>query len=441
VTCSSPQIFPPPLPLSPVAESSRIIAIDVLRGVAVLGILGMNIVGYALPTDAYVDPVNPALTRYAGEFRGANFVAWLGSHLLLDLKMMAIFSMLFGAGLMLMSDRAARAGGTGFARIYYRRMSWLLAIGLVHAYLLWYGDILTAYALCGMLLYPLRCARPRTLIVAGTLVMMMTMVVLVLLGGLILMVRAAADGGDAEMARAWAEIRADMVPDAAKVDAEVASVSGSLAGALRVNAMNAVFFQLAMFPLFLLWRAGGLMLIGMGMMKLGVFSAERSQRFYVRMLLLGYGIGLPLVGFGAYDLIAHDFEKVREMLFSLHFNYIGSVLVALGHVALVMLIVKSNALPSLAGRLAAVGRMALTNYLAQSLICTAIFYGWGGGLFGRIERAPLLAFVLGIWILELTWSTWWLRRFRFGPVEWLWRSLTYRERQPFSISALSSGTS
>jgi uncharacterized protein len=189
------------------------------------------------------------------------------------------------------------------------------------------------------------------------------------------------------------------------------------------------------------WRALGLMLIGMALMKLDVFAAARSTRFYGWMLLIGLGVGLPIVIFGAFEQIAHAFDPVYQMLAGAHYNYAGSVLVSLGYVGLVMLVVKGGAMRGLTSRLGAVGRMALTNYLAQTLICTSIFFGWGLGYFARVERKWLPLCVVGVWLLQLLWSPWWLARFRFGPAEWLWRSLTYGHRQPFSRSALSAGMS
>ncbi len=173
------------------------------------------------------------------------------------------------------------------------------------------------------------------------------------------------------------------------------------------------------------------MLIGMGLMQLGVFAAARTFRFYAVLTLCGYSLGLPLVGYGIYDQIHTDFDPVHQLLVGGHFNYIGSLFVALGHAGLVMLICKAGLLSWLTARLAAVGRMALSNYLMQSLICTTLFEGWGLGLFGKLDRFQLLGVVVSIWLVQLLVSPLWLRSFRFGPMEWLWRSLTYWKRHPF----------
>jgi uncharacterized protein len=178
-------------------------------------------------------------------------------------------------------------------------------------------------------------------------------------------------------------------------------------------------------------RSGGLMLVGMGLMQLGVFAAVRSYRFYATLAGVGYAVGLPVVAFGILDLTAHDFDPVHEYIVGGHFNYVGSLFVALGHVGAVMLVCKAGLLPWLTARLAAVGRMALTTYLTQTVLCTTLFEGWGFGLFGELVRFQLLAVVAGVWLSQLAVSPLWLRHFRFGPMEWLWRSLTYGRLYPF----------
>ena len=183
------------------------------------------------------------------------------------------------------------------------------------------------------------------------------------------------------------------------------------------------------------------MLIGMGLMKLGVFSAARSRRYYINMLLIGYGIGLPLMAFDAYHQIANGFFLGRNLPYVLagwpFLTLYGSIPVVFGHIGAVMLICQAGAIPWLTSRLAAAGRMALSNYLMCSIVCTTLFYGYGFDLFGTIHRPMLYVMVLMLWFAMLMLSPIWLSVFRFGPAKWIWRSLTYWKPQPVWAKAVA----
>jgi uncharacterized protein len=361
--------------------------------------------------------------------------------------MMTIFSMLFGAGLVLMGDRAA-ARGASLRGVYYRRVLWLLVIGLIHAYLIWSGDILVLYAECGLLLYLFRNLSPKTLIIVGASLMLLII-------PLVLGFGAAIDGMKAVTARVDTQIQAGETPSrfdrtirdlwtehlqeelkpnpeqkAKDWKEEMETYRGGYFGIVKHRAFPLLMEQTIGFVLGGFFFAGSRMLLGMGLMKLGVFSAERSRRLYLWMIALGYGIGLPLMVFDANEMIRHEFKAEYLLHGGVFYNVFGSLVVALGHVAMIMLIVQSGALSWLTSRLAAVGRMALSNYLTHSIVCTTLFYGYGFGLFGQINRIGLAAIVLAIWIFQLWLSPIWLRHFRFGPAEWLWRSLTYWRLQP-----------
>jgi uncharacterized protein len=182
------------------------------------------------------------------------------------------------------------------------------------------------------------------------------------------------------------------------------------------------------------WRVMGLMLLGMALMKLNFFSAIRSMRFYLTLAVIGYVIGLPLSIIGSKYMIAYDFDIIHVFKVGNQFKYVSSVMLTLAHASLVMAICKAGLFTRLRHLLANVGRTALSNYLLQSFICTTLFYGFGLGLFNRLERFPLMGIVVAVWIVQLIISRWWLNRFRFGPAEWIWRSLTYWHRQPMRIS-------
>jgi uncharacterized protein len=412
--------------LTPINSNERIASIDVLRGVALLGILSINIWAFALPYIVFNDP------RAAGGWSPINKGVWIFFHLLCEQKMMSLFSMLFGAGLVVMVQRSD-ARGTSLVGIYYRRICWLLVFGLLHVFLLWEGDILVPYALCGFLLYPFRRLGPRLQIFLGTLVFLSQVLFTTGLGLLVVhlqeMTSPNNDGGT-EQQRQWRRMLEEEIFPSRDTAEQIERHHEGYADQFGQRADDVLSAEI---PEFLFWsgpRAGGLMLIGMGLMQLRIFSAQRSFRFYARLAVLGYLLGLPLVGYGILDMIHHDFEDLRQLLWSGHFNYLGSLFVALGHVGLVMLICKAALLERLMARLAAVGRMALSNYLMQSLQCTTLFEGWGLGLFGELDRIQLVGVVVAIWSFQLAVSPLWLRSFRFGPMEWLWRSLTYWKWHP-----------
>jgi uncharacterized protein len=436
-----PQAAPRPEAL-PVSSAERYFTVDVLRGFALLGILAMNIVSFGWPWPAYSDP-----TR-GGGFLGLDRAVWFFNHLVFEEKMMTIFSMLFGAGLVLMDGRAT-ARGANIRGVYYRRVLWLLLIGLVHSYLIWIGDILVLYAECGLLLYFFRNLRPPALFACGIVSLLLLVPIDLGFAAMADSMKAAAarvetqkaagekpSPRDERLARYWNDGFSKYISpkpeDERKAwNKELEAYRGSYRGIVRFRAFPLFFLQTLGALLFgMIFMAAGRMLIGMGLMKLGVFSGERPRGFYIGMVALGYGIGLPLMVFDALELIRHEFSHDYGLHGGEFYNSYGSVVVALGHVGMLILIVKSGALSWLTSRLAAVGRMALSNYLTHSIVCTTLFYGYGFGLFGRINRTALAAIVILIWVAQLLYSPIWLKYFRFGPAEWLWRSLTYERPQP-----------
>lgn len=422
--------------LHPIPTEQRIEAIDTLRGVALLGIFVMNITAMAFPMAAYFNPM-----VYGGP-TGANFGAWVFAHLFFDLKMMGIFSMLFGAGVILMSERA-QAAGRQFGGVYYRRMFWLLVFGLIHAYLVWHGDVLVTYALCGFLLFLFRRRSSRFLIISG-LVILIFGALLSTGGGFaqsmlrdgVTEIHTKVAAGEEMQPRwqtlvdQWEDLRHDFAPTPEETAETIATMRGSLTEVLSANAREAFGMHTQAMPFFLIWRAMALMLLGMGLMKAGVFTAQRSPGFYRNWIIFGLGLGLPVIAYGIREWSRHDYDFIARFIYVGHFNYFASVLVSMGFVGLIMRTCQAGRLAGLRVRLAAIGRTALSNYLLQSILGVLIFYGYGLGLFGSIGRFNLWWFILGIWALQLILSPWWLARYRFGPAEWLWRTLTYARRQP-----------
>jgi uncharacterized protein len=434
-----PFLGPAPEP-EPVEAGDRVAAVDLLRGVALLGILVMNI-----PTFAWPDfPENP-LER--DPFTGLDRAFWCVQHVVFDTKMMTLFSMLFGAGLVLMSDRAEKRGAS-LTMLYYRRVLWLMGIGALHGYLVWAGDILFWYGACGLFLYPLRNWWPRALIGLGLAMNLLLAVAGVLFGMSVYYARttsaevaaieAAGDqpgAFEARVAEVWGQLAPEMLERPEKVRLEerrkaVETYRGGYLGIVSTRAPEVLGLQVFGFVLFAFWVCGGRMLIGMGLMRLGVFTGLRSHRFYLMMVILGYAIGLPLVLLDTWLLVQHRFSLISEVLSTVFLNHLGGLAMALGHAGVVMLAFKARLLPWLQHALASVGRMALTNYLTHSIVLSTIFYGYGFGLFDSVDRTHQMMIVLAIWTFQLIASPLWLRFFRYGPAEWAWRSLTYCRPQP-----------
>lgn len=391
---------------TPVAERERIASLDVLRGFALLGILIMNIQAFAMPSAAYSNPA-----AY-GDLDGVNGWVWILSHVFADQKFMAIFSMLFGAGVCLFSDRAIERTGRS-AGAYYRRNLVLLVVGILHGYLLFYGDILFSYAMCALWVYLMRNRSPRTLLIVASLLLAVPL----LINALMYMALPEFPPEAVEGMRAgWA-------PPADQLEKVVTGTRGTLSEQIAVRAQTTITLQTIVFLLFFVWRVSGMMLVGMALYKWGTFSAKLSGQTYTRIAMVGLPVGLAGSATGVHLNFANGWSLEYSMFLGASPNYLASIAVALGYVSLVMLAVQRNWLPRVQQRLAATGRMAFTNYLAQSLICTTLFNELG--LFGDVERWQQLLVVVAVWALQLWYSPAWLARYRYGPLEWLWRTATY----------------
>lgn len=396
-----------PLPLGdrvgPTGRSERIETLDVLRGLAILGILLVNIQIFAMPEAAYLNP-----TAY-GDLTGANRIVWILTHVLAEQKFISLFSMLFGIGVLLMSRRRD-AVGLPAAGPHYRRMGGLLAIGLVHAYAVWYGDILVTYALVGMVVFALRHLAPRWLLAIGIAAYALPGVLLLSMG---LMVELG------QLSEADIPGPALMAPEQ-----EVAVYRGGWWAQMEHRAPSSFYMQTDLLLTYTGWATGGLMLVGMALFKLGVLRGTAPRATYVALIVVALVVALPVIGLGVSYRLAHPGGTLSFFL-GYQFNYWAAPLVTLAWVSVAILLMRAGALRTLMRALAAVGRMALTNYLAQSVICTLIFYGHGLGMFGRLERIEQLGVVIALWVAQLVWSPLWLRWFEQGPVERLWRVLTY----------------
>jgi len=391
--------------------SIRIRSLDVLRGVGVLGMLAVHMQLFAFPSLARWNP-----TAY-GDFTGLNWWVWLATALFADGKFITIFAMLLGVSIVMMAN-ASGAPAIPAWRIHMRRMLVLLVLGLLHAHLVWFGDMLVPLALSGTVVFFARRLLPAKLLVLGALAFATASVLSFTLTW------STAQSDPAALA-AW---RAQWTPRSAIINLEIAQYRGGWLEQMSQRVPAALETETIQFVTRLLWQMSGLMLMGMALFKLEILSAALSRAFYLRMAILGFGAGLLLVAVGLWRSAAMGWDLLDFVLVSQQLEYWGDLFVALGWVALTMLACQRGwALRPVE----AVGRMALTNYLMQSVICTTIFYGHGLGLFGRVDRGGQLAFVVAIWTFQLIASLVWLRYFTVGPVEWLTRWLVFRRRPSF----------
>ena len=421
----------------PVSSDQRLRTLDVLRGSALLGIALMNIVFSGLPFAAYANP-----NLWGGNDPlnvGMLAVQWV----LFDGKMRALFSMMFGAGIVLFMERAlARENSVRAADLLTRRMLWLILFGALHGWLIWAGDILYAYGLFGLLIVPMRNVSPRKLLITAGVALLLLSVAIVGFGFSQRSTRNAAMAARAVEAQGrpltkeqqdakkeWDEAYNQALPSREKLQEEVDDYRKGYGGVMtqRVPIMRQLNFAPVYFPPGIdIWA---LMLIGMALYKLGVLQGERSSGFYVRLAAVGYAIGLSANALSAYGMITSNYDMVATIFWNVPYQ-IGRVAVALAHAAVIILLVKGTQMLWLTDRLAAVGQTAFSNYIAHSIMYALIFYAPGLRMFGQLQRYQLYFVVLGLWIFSLLWSPIWLRYFRFGPLEWCWRSLTYWQRQP-----------
>ncbi|MGH6786717.1 MAG: DUF418 domain-containing protein [Novosphingobium sp.] len=429
--------------VAPVTKAARVEALDVLRGVAVLGILAMNITAFGLLFQAYDNPL------VDGGATGANLLAWKIINVGFEGTMRGIFSLLFGAGIVLLTERMEQAGaGIMAAEVHFRRMLWMMLFGIVHwTLLLWTGEILFAYSMCGMLLFALRKLSAKVqLIMAGSL---LALAALFMVGGYqdaiashdAAQAAEAAKAGGAKLTaeqdkaiEGWQEMVSHTTPTPENEADQRSWHEGSYANALGGQLPGSYAFQWTGAPPWLIFDMIPFMLIGMGLLKLGVLSAARSMRTYALMALVGYAIGIPL-GLREMDIILASNFGPMGFSQAMETYEASRLAMVVGHLGVLLMAIKAGALGPLQRALGAVGQMALSNYLAQTLICTALFYGFGFGLYSDFERYQLYYVVFAIWAAQLVWSPLWLANFRFGPFEWLWRSLTYWKRQPMRLRA------
>ena len=401
---------------------TRHITLDAMRGFAVMGILAMNIVAFAMPEWAYVTPL-----AYGGETL-ADRIAWFVSVIFIDGKMRGLFSLLFGASMMLIIERAD-AKGESAKKVHYTRMFWLALFGLAHFFFLWFGDILFLYAAVGSVAFLFRNWEPRRLIKWALIIFGLGVALWgIQFGGLqVLQFFATMPDADAELAKQYQEMIKN--PD---FDMNVAGELSLHRGAW----WPIVADKLAEWytPLTLIVQSIGetlpLMMIGMAMKKNGFITGEWDRADYSRWAKRLIPWGLVLSTLLAGWVVAAGYDLITSLAVFLAWSAVPRLMLTIGYAAFLIMLVEQLSGGGFIARVAAAGQAAFTNYLGTSIIMTTIFYGYGLGLYGDVSRLGLWAFVLGAWALMLLWSKPWLAHFRYGPLEWLWRSLARMKIQP-----------
>jgi uncharacterized protein len=406
-----------PSTLAPVQERS--LELDVLRGFAVFGILLVNILFFsgpyfqwAVPIEVWPDPVNAAARWLIAFFAESKFFP--------------MFSFLFGLGFMIQMERA-EAKGIKFGGFFRRRMLILFLIGLAHALLLSYGDILTQYALLGWLLLAFRKVKPRTHLIWAGVLLAVALLINGALGGLSLLAQSATPDYAQYMPDPDAEIAADIA----------AFGEGSFAEIFSRRLYSFIGYLFA-FVFFFSWVVLAMFMLGAYAGKRHLFDNISEHRSLFRQVLVwGLIIGVPANAFYATAKLytALGGTSLLGTAGSL-IEFVGGPALSLAMIAGITLLLQQEVWRKRLSVLAPVGRMALTNYVLQSVICNLIFYNYGLGLFGQVGPAALIAITIAIYIAQMLFSTWWMRQFRYGPLEWLWRSLTYRQFQPIRHQAL-----
>lgn len=430
---------------APVSKADRIQTIDIVRGFALLGILLMNIPGFGIDNAVFFKILE-------GPKDNPDYYALAAMGSFFEGTMRGLFSMLFGAGMILFTlNKKETPGGLSVAEAYYRRLLWLVLFGMINAYiLLWQGDILFYYGLIGMVLYPLRKMSPKWLLMLGVLCFVIG--VYKGMSGYLdtrekrakyltamkaekeKKVLTAEQKTDKET---WIEIEKNSRPNPENSVRNVRKMRSDYATIFTYFVPgNSNGEAWGMFHG--IWDMLGMMLIGMGLFTLGFFSNKLPTSTYAMTLLVGYGIGIPIGwiyfskgwnGFVHFTQYVDAYRVPHWILYDLK-----RVLLSIGHASLIMLVYRSKIIPWMMKGLGNVGQMAFTNYLMQSIICTWFFFGYGFGNYDKLRFYQLYYVVGAVWIFQLIFSAIWLRYFRFGPFEWVWRSLTYWKAQPMKIS-------
>ncbi len=386
-------------------KTKRIRHFDVLRGLAILGILLMNIQLYSMTAAAYTNP------NALGTPQWHDYLVWLFNHLVADHKFLTILTILFGVGVAMIGQRT-NWDNEVFVPVHRRRMVLLMVIGGLHTTLLWQGDILFAYGLCGLLLIYFRNLSTGVLIAtAAALFAVPTLISLILSFA----VEQLPSGEVRELRRAY------WIPSSSHLAAEMAIYRGGWIQTLAERAEMAVTAQAWTMATEKFWRTLGLMLVGVALVRHGVHTWQWNPWTAARLCVICTGVAVPLILSGVLVNEWQEWDFAFSAFLGPMVNYWASPIMAMGWAALILWMVSRGIFGWLQRRLEEIGRTALSNYLFQTLICTTLFYGHGFGWYGQLDRMEQLGVVVMVWALQMAVTHLWLQRFSTGPLEWAWR--------------------
>lgn len=397
----------------------RIATLDFIRGVAVMGILVANLPAFGLPEAAYFSPAA------WGGTAPADLAAWFATYVLVEGKMRGLFSLLFGASMLLVIERAEGSGESA-ARVHFSRMAWLFVFGCLHLYLFWWGDILSHYALVGAAAF-LFVRLPIRWLVGIGLALIVWQAATGL--GMAWMTFEAFPRATPSQIETWNSLASGFgVPPRAEMLHEIEAMRGTFMQGVAWRWEN----SFTPFGFILIGGAEtlGYMLLGMAVLRSGLLTGAWRRSAYVGWAALALGTTLPLYAVTAAITLRHGFDMRYVVLASMGVGTLLRPLAVVGYACLFVLLMRPGGF--LTTRIAAAGRAAFTNYLGTTLLVTAVFDGWGLAQFGGWSRAQLYILAPFVWVAMLAWSNPWLDRFAYGPLEWLWRTLARAELQPMS---------
>ena len=400
---------------SPVPGDERLVLLDVLRGFALLGIFLMNIEGMTAPFEKAVTGIDPVHT-------GIHYWVDAAIYVLVQAKFYPLFSMLFGMGFALMMARAADAGRP-FAGLYLRRTLALWVFGILHVAFVWTGDVLNSYAMLALVMLACFRGTPVSRLPKWGIALMMVPAVLLVSFGALMSLAMSVPEAAAEMQKMTGEARAVAATTIESQRLALGSGTFMEATAVRLAALPTLIGAMFIFG----WQILGLFLLGGWFVRSGAISRPQDfDRLYARLRWVALPLGL------AFTLVAVWLKPTLDLAFidigqgmAMALHMVGGTLMCLGYLAWIVRGMASARAAARLAWLAPAGRMALTNYLTQSVVSSLVFYGYGLGYFEQMPRAWQVVYVLAFFVVQVLLSHAWLARFRFGPMEWLWRAITY----------------